>query len=182
MRDNMPVPMASKYTDLAERSTPCGRVRLLLAASWMLFVLSMGAPLVAQDPPPADLSGTWKLNISRSTPPARFHITKETIVITYSGQTIRIHYKNFGTSTYVADGKARDDFRATGSHDSWKAEWQGGALMVEEIHYWFQSDGEKWDIPPDDKKTYWRLSADGQTLLRETDNPKGVLLYEKVGK
>lgn len=174
--------MAHKYTHRVFAVTASAQALTLALA----LILTLAAVAFAQNPPasnapPPDLTGTWKLNIARSKPPKNFHIKHETITITCSGQKIKMRYEGRGVSTYIADGKERSDLQWSGVPVSYKVEWQGNALMIEEILQNTFPDHPDFHPPPDDKKTYWRVSADGQTLLRETDDPKGFLLYEKVG-
>jgi hypothetical protein len=156
--------------------------RLVLGALSLVFVLSAARTSFAQNSVPPDLSGTWKLNIAKSTPPKTFNLKKETIVITCSGQKIEIRYARWSSNSYIADGKERPQQGTPASQFGQKAEWHGAVLMTEDIRYRNIVGNPDFKLPPDDQKTYWRLSEDGQTLTREQDDPKGVLIYERVEK
>jgi hypothetical protein len=46
--------------------------RLVLGASLLVSVFSAGVTISAQNSAASDLSGTWKLNMAKSTPPKHF--------------------------------------------------------------------------------------------------------------
>ncbi|HEY0702225.1 MAG TPA: hypothetical protein VGD60_05605 [Candidatus Acidoferrales bacterium] len=158
------------------------KIPLLLAATLLALVFPPRPSVRAQNSATPDLSGTWKLNLARSTPPKNFNLKKETIVITCSGQKVEFRYGRWTSDAYTTDGKERPAQGTPASVFGERAEWQGGVLMTERIQYTTLPDHPDFKLPPDDKKTYWLLSDDRQTLLRKTDDPKGVLLYERVAK
>jgi hypothetical protein len=156
--------------------------RLVLGASLLVIVFSAGVTISAQNSAAPDLSGTWKLNIAKSTPPKTFILKEETIVISCSGQKIEFRFGRWTSDTYIADGKERPRQGVPASTFGEKAEWQGAVLVTERIWYPTFPDHSDFKLRPDDNKTYWRLSDERRTLLRETEDPKRVLLYERIGK
>jgi len=105
------------------------------------FVLAVAFSALAQTAAAPDFSGTWVLNIAKSTLLKDSTIKSETIVIDNKKLAIVFHYKTDGkksTETYTPDGKKRvtkdvlwkhglnnnmnlDSALAAMSHDAWPA-------------------------------------------------------------
>ena len=80
------------------------RVRAL----FILFVVGLAAPALAQKPAPPDLSGTWVLNTSKSKLPKNSVPDPETLVITCAGDHIEFAISSAGkqhVTAWTANGK-----------------------------------------------------------------------------
>ncbi|HXX43323.1 MAG TPA: hypothetical protein VEJ38_01245 [Candidatus Acidoferrales bacterium] len=160
------------------------RSSLAFVALVALTVVFAGA-LSAQESSPADLVGTWVLNLTKSKPDKRFPITSQTLVITYSGQTIQFDYTTDGkplSFTYIVDGKEHTTpmpapppppngtkqppnpmFRDAQNIE--KAQWKKGAL---EITVLSQMGPTGYSVTSTFLSEHWTLSSDGKTLTEKT--------------
>jgi hypothetical protein len=147
------------------------------------LLLSIGTVVLrAQKSTPADLSGTWKLNLEKSKLPKGTKIQSQTLVITTSGVSIQIHYSTDGREsieTYITDGKERIIREVQGGEAISKAYWKGSALTTE--------TGARLRIPDQPlfngsdlihSKERWKLSSDGRSLTVESDDPKRISIYD----
>jgi len=147
-----------------------------------LFLLLLATPLAAQSSSPPDLSGTWVLNIAKSTLAKDSTIKSETIVVDNKKGAIVFHYKTDGkksTETYTPDGQNRVVRDKSSGQLISKAYWQESALVIESVlqikipNVTVSVSGLK---PVVDK---WSLSPDGRTFSHDEDGGKEVFVYDK---
>ena len=146
------------------------------------FLLAVAVSLAAQNTPTPDFTGTWSLNLAKSSLAKDSTLKSETIEIANKKSSIVFHYKTDGkksAETYTADGQYRV-VRDLGSGQlTSRASWQGSALVIESVlqikipNVRVSVSGLK---PVVDK---WTLSPDGRTLTHETDDPKETHVYDK---
>jgi hypothetical protein len=147
-----------------------------------IFLLVLAMPVAAQNTPTPDFTGTWVLNLAKSSLAKDSTLKSETIEIANKKSSIVFHYKTDGkksVDTYTPDGQYRV-VRDLGSGQlTSRASWQGSALIVESIlqikipNVTVNVSGLK---PVVDK---WTLSPDGRTLTRQADDEKEVFVYDK---
>jgi hypothetical protein len=147
----------------------------------VLFVV-FAASLAAQSASTPDFSGTWAINIAKSTLAKDSTLKSETIEISNKKSNIVFHYKTNGkksTETYTPDGQNRVTQDLGSSQLISKASWQGPALVVESVleikipSVTVSVSGLK---PVVDK---WTLTPDGRTLTHESDGGKEERVYDK---
>jgi hypothetical protein len=149
-------------------------VRLLLIP--VSLVLAAGFCAQAQDSKLSNLSGTWELNLGKSTLEEHSFIVSSTLVIACSGRTIQIdntiNGKKYPPWIYTTDGKKHFFAALPGGDEVAKAKWEKSVLVTRLI-------GRKAE-PPFDFTDRWSVSTDGRTL---TQSSKGRLeqtfVYDK---
>jgi hypothetical protein len=152
-------------------------VRQLLIT--ITVVIAMTFAVLAQSTANPDFSGTWVLNIVKSTLAKDTTIKSESIVIDYKKSTIVFHYKTDGkksTETYTPDGQrhvARD--MSSGQLIS-KASWQNSVLVIEST---LETNVPNVVVTVKPDVDTWTLAKDGRTLAHETDNTKEIFVYDK---
>jgi hypothetical protein len=151
--------------------------RCLLAVLLAVFAL----PLLAQNSATPDFTGTWVLNLAKST--LGDDTTKsETLEIANKKSTIVFHYKRDGkksTDTYTPDGQDRVVQNMSSGQLISRARWQGMTLVIEstlKINMPNATLIYKGGRPITDT---WTLSADGRTLTLQPNDPKEVFVYDK---
>ena len=146
------------------------------------IVLAVTFSALAQTAVTPDFSGTWVLNVSKSTLAKDSTIKSETIVIAYKKSAIIFHYKTDGkksTETYTPDGQKRVAKNMSSGQLISKASWQDSVLVIESTleikipNVVVNVSGLK---PVIDR---WTLAADGRTLTHETYDPKELSVYDK---
>jgi hypothetical protein len=144
------------------------------------FLLAVAVPLAAQNISPPDFSGTWVLNIAKSTLAKDSTLKSETIEIANKKSSVVFHYKTDGkksAETYTADGQYRV-VRDLGSGQlTSRASWQGSALIIESILQIKIPNITVTGVKPVVDK--WMLSPDGRGLTHEADDGKEVFVYDK---
>jgi len=146
------------------------------------LVLAVTFSALAQTAVTPDFSGTWVLNVSKSTLAKDSAIKSETIVIAYKKSKIIFHYKTDGkksTETYTPDGQKRVAKDLSSGQLISKASWQGSALVIEstlEIKIPNVVVNVSGLEPVIDR---WTLAADGRTLTHESYDPKELYVYDK---
>ena len=147
-----------------------------------IFLLVLAMPVAAQNTPTPDFTGTWVLNLAKSTLPKDSTLKSETIEIANKKSSVVFHYKTDGkksTETYMPDGQNRVTQDLGSSQLISKARWYGGALIIESVlqikipNVTVNVSGLK---PVVDR---WSLAPDGRTLTHEADDPKEVHVYDK---
>jgi len=129
-----------------------------------------------------DFSGTWVLNIAKSTLPKDSTIKSGTIVIENKKSAIVFHYKTDGkksTETYTPDGKKRVSVNTSSGQLNSSASWHDSVLVIEST----------LDIKIPDATVVvtglkpvidtWTLTAEGRTLTHDADDHKEIYVYEK---
>ena len=153
--------------------------QLLLTIS---LVLAVVFSVLAQTTAPPDISGTWVLNVAKSTLPKDGAIKSQTIVIENKKSAIVFHYKTDGkksTETYTPDGKKRVSLEMSSGQLTSSASWHDSVLVIESTldikvpNATVVVTGLKPVIDT------WTLAADGRTLTHEADDHKEIYVYEK---
>jgi len=108
--------------------------KLIVSLLIVLGVAGIAGRARAQNAAP-DFTGTWALDLTKSKPDKRFPIKEQTIVITYTNQTIQFAYTTDGKPlplSYVVDGKERTmpNPMFPKSDNFIKAEWKKSALDI----------------------------------------------------
>lgn len=148
----------------------------------MTLILAAVFSALAQGAAPPDFSGTWVLNLAKSTLAKDNTVKSETIAVDYKKSKIVFHYKTDGkksTETYVPDGQPRvvDDM-PTGQLIS-KASWRDSALVIEST---LQVKIPNVTVSVTGLKPVvdtWTVAADGRTLTHERPDSKEILVYDK---
>jgi hypothetical protein len=150
-------------------------MRQLLVATTLVLAVMFSA--LAQTTAVPDFSGTWVLNVAKSTLPRDSTIKSQTIVIENKKSEIIFRYKTDGkklTETYTPDGKKRVSGQLTSS-----ASWHDSVLVIESTldikvpNATVVVTGLKPVIDT------WALAADSRTLTHDADDHKEIYVYEK---
>jgi hypothetical protein len=150
-------------------------MRQLLVAITLVLAVMFSA--LAQTTAVPDFSGTWVLNVAKSTLPRDSTIKSQTIVIENKKSEIIFRYKTDGkklTETYTPDGKKRVSGQLTSS-----ASWHDSVLVIESTldikvpNATVVVTGLKPVIDT------WALAADSRTLTHDADDHKEIYVYEK---
>ena len=99
----------------------------LLIIIMLVFAVTLSA--LAQTAAAPDFSGSWVLNVTKSTLAKDSTVKSQTIVIESKKSAIVFHYKIDGkksTETYTPDGKKRTSDQLTSS-----AKWRDSVLVIE---------------------------------------------------
>ena len=129
-----------------------------------------------------DLSGTWVLNLSKSTLPKESTIKSRTIVIENKKSAIVFHYKTDGkksTETYTPDGKKRVSVNMSSGQLNSSASWHDSVLVIESTldikipNATVIVTGLKPVIDT------WTVTDEGRTLTNDADDHKEIYVYEK---
>ena len=152
--------------------------QLLITITLVIAVMSVFA--TAAEAP--DFSGTWVLNVAKSTLPKDSTIKSRTIVIENKKSAIVLHYKTDGkksTETYTPDGKKRASVNMSSGQLNSSASWHDSALVIESTldikipNATVVVTGLKPVIDT------WTLTAEGRTLTNDADDHKEIYVYEK---
>lgn len=155
-------------------------MRSLLPA--ILSLLALASPALAQNSAPADFSGTWVLNTSKSTLAKDSKIKAETLWVENKKGAIVFHFKTDGkksTQSYTPDGVSRKTQDLPGVLVVSKAMWQGSTLVIVSVLRFKIPNGVTsypGMRPIVDK---WSLARDGQTLSWDANNDGEFRVYDK---
>lgn len=148
-------------------------ITLVLAVMFSEFATAAPAP---------DFSGTWVLNLAKSTLSKDNTIKSQTIVIDNKKSAIVFHYKTDGkksTETYTPDGKKRVSLNMSSGQLTSAANWNDSVLVIESMldikipNATVVVTGLKPVIDT------WTLSADGRTLTHDSADHTEIYVYEK---
>ena len=148
-------------------------ITLVIAVMFSVFATAAETP---------DFSGTWVLNVAKSTLPKDSTIKSRTIVIENKKSAIVCHYKTDGkksTETYTPDGKKRVSMNMSSGQLNSSASWRDSVLVVESTldikipNATVVVTGLKPVIDT------WTLTAEGRTLTHDADDHKEIYVYEK---
>ena len=152
--------------------------QLLITITLVIAVMSVFA--TAAEAP--DFSGTWVLNVAKSTLPKDGTIKSRTIVIENKKSAIVFHYKTDGkksTETYTPDGKKRVSVNTSSGQLNSSASWHDSVLVIESTLD-IKVPGATVVVtglkPVIDT---WTLTAEGRTLTNDADDHKEIYVYEK---
>jgi len=147
----------------------------------LLLSIALGAALCSTAFPQTatpDLSGTWKLNLAKSTLPKNSPAQPYTLTITTEGSKIQFRYSadpkdKVVTYIAVADGKDHSEFEGT-PNARVKAKWKKSVLVIDTVIG--LSNG--FEIMHVTRR--WSLSSDAHTLTEESDaKTKELHVYDK---
>jgi len=139
-------------------------------------------PVFATAAETPDFSGTWVLNVAKSTLAKDSTIKSRTIVIENKKSAIVFHYKTDGkksTETYTPDGKKRVSVNMSSDQLNSSASWHDSVLVIESTldikipNATVVVTGLKPVIDT------WTLSAEGRTLTNDAADHKEIYVYEK---
>ena len=148
-------------------------ITLVLAVMFSALAQTIAAP---------DFSGTWVLNVAKSTLPKDSTIKSRTIIIENKKSAIVFHYKTDGkksTETYTPDGKKRVSVNMSSGQLNSSASWHDSVLVIESTldikipNATVVVTGLKPVIDT------WTLTAEGRTLTNDADDHKEIYVYEK---
>ena len=148
-------------------------IPMVIAVMFSLFATATEAP---------DFSGTWVLNLAKSTLPKESTIKSRTIVIENKKSAIVFHYKTDGkksTETYTPDGKKRVSVNMSSGQLNSSASWQDSVLVIESTldikipNATVIVTGLKPVIDT------WTVTDEGRTLTNDADEHKEIYVYEK---
>lgn len=129
-----------------------------------------------------DLSGTWVLNVAKSTLPKDSTIKSQTIIIDNKKSAIAFHYKTDGkksTETYTPDGKKRVSLNMSSGQLTSSANWKDSVLVIESTLDIKVPNATVVVTGLKPVVDTWTLSADGRTLTHDADDHKEIYVYEK---
>ena len=148
----------------------------------LTLILAVVFAEFAQAAPVPDFSGTWVLNVAKSTLTKDTAIKSQTIVIENKKSAIVFHYKTDGkksTETYTPDGKKRVSMNMSSGQLTSSANWKDSALVIESTldikipNATVVVTGLKPVVDT------WTLSADGRTLTHDSADHTEIYVYEK---
>ena len=151
--------------------------RLLLMLT-LTFTLALSAALassaLAQTAATPDLSGTWKLNLSKST--LKSKLQPETITITTDGDKIQFHHSGQPKDrleTFIADGEEHPlgIWTETAPPRFVKTTWDKSTLVIEFINH-----GPNATFNAVQR---WSLSSDRKSLTMQLPAPNLSYVYDK---
>src|SRR5262249_47254574 len=140
----------------------------LLATTTLVLVATFSA--LAQTRSAPDFSGTWVLNVTKSTLEKGNAIKSQTVLIEHKKSAIVFRYKTDGkksTETYTPDGEKRVSLKMSSGQLISSASWDDSALVIESTldikvpNATVIVTGLK---PVIDR---WTLAADGRTLTHD---------------
>jgi hypothetical protein len=146
------------------------------------LVLAVALSVRAQTTAPPDFSGSWVLNMAKSTLAKDSTLKSQTIVIENKKSAIVFHYKTDGkksTESFTPDGKKHVAVNMSSGQLTSSASWHDSVLVIESTldikvpNATVVVTGLKPIIDT------WTLAADGRTLTHETDGHKEIYVYEK---
>jgi hypothetical protein len=148
-------------------------ITLVIAVMFSVFATAADAP---------DFSGTWVLNVAKSTLPKDGTIKSRTIVIENKKSAIVFHYKTDGkksTETYTPDGKKRVSVNTSSGQLNSSASWHDSVLVIESTLD-IKVPGATVVVtglkPVIDT---WTLTAEGRTLTHDAADHTEIYVYEK---
>ncbi len=164
-------------------SPPKGRATIIrkLLVTITLFLAVMFLALGRTTAAP-DFSGTWVLNIAKSTLPKDSTTKSQTIVIENKKSAIVFRYKTDGKKSeesYTPDGKKRVTEKMASGELTSIASWHGSVLVIESTldikvpNVTVVVTGLKPVVDT------WTLAADGRTLTNDANDHKEIYIYEK---
>lgn len=154
-------------------------MRLLTTIALVLIVV---LPAVAQTSVPPDFSGTWVLNVTRSTLAKDSTIKSQTIAIGQKKSVIVFHYKTDGkksTETYTTDGIKRASVNLSSGQLTSSANWHNSTLVIESTLDIKIPNATVIVTGLKPVVDSWTLAADGRTLTHDANDHKELYVYDK---
>jgi hypothetical protein len=144
---------------------------LILAAVFSVFAQTAATP---------DFSGTWALNVAKSTLPKDSMVKSSTLAIENKKGSVVMHFKTDGkksTETYTPDGQKHVSASVGKSQLMSVANWRDSKLVIESTLDLGIPNMVVTGLKP--IVDTWSLSADGRTLTHEADDHKETYIYDK---
>jgi hypothetical protein len=160
-------------------------VRTSLLLPLALILLNVPPTMSAQGSGTPDLSGTWKMNASKSKLPKASKTGSQILVIKQDGLQIEFHFDIDGkqsVNSYTADKqeKVLREVPQAGSKIVAKAYWKG-ATLITETKAVFSMSSPLGSSEMMNTKDSWTVSADGLVLTEKSqwEDGESLTLYEK---
>jgi hypothetical protein len=160
-------------------------IRRVWGFTLILFPLFWLTPLSAQSAGDPDLSGTWRMNSTKSKLPKASKAGSQTIVIKQNGLAIEFHHDVDGKQSvenFTADKKEKlvREVPEAGSKIVVKAYWKGRTFITESKAV-FSMSSPLGAHEMMDTKDSWTISSDGLVLTEKTqwDNGQSETVYDK---
>jgi hypothetical protein len=154
-------------------------MRQFLITITLVIAVMSGFATAAEAP---DFSGTWVLNVAKSTLPKDSTTKSETIVIENKKSAIVFHYKTDGkksTETYTPDGKKRVSVNMSSGQLNSSASWHDSVLVIESTLDIKVPNATVVVTGLKPVVDTWTLTAEGRTLTHDADDHKEIYVYEK---
>src|SRR4051812_42781211 len=140
-------------------------------ACMLLMTGALCAPLAAQSPVPAELSGTWKLNRDKSDlqDDYRYAVSRDEQSLTIDQRETEVRmtrrYASADANSVIyTDGRGTSNRDTNGETIKSTTKWEGKKLISRyAIHRSFQGNSETADVIDE-----WTVSSDGKTLTLKT--------------
>jgi hypothetical protein len=148
-------------------------ITLLIAVMFSVFARAAEA---------RDFSGTWVLNVAKSTLPKDSTIKSRAIVIENKKSAIVFHYKTDGkksTETYTPDGKKRVSVNMSSGQLNSSASWQDSVLVIESTLDIKIPNATVIVTGLQPVIDTWTVTDEGRTLTNDADDHKEIYVYEK---
>jgi hypothetical protein len=139
-------------------------------------------PARAQTSSVPDFSGTWVLNLTKSTLAQDSVIKSQTVAIDNKKSAIVFHYTTHGkksTEMYTPDGKKQVSVTSSSSQLTSSASWRDSKLVIESTldikvpNVTVVVTGLKPIVD------IWSLAGDGRTLTHDANDHKEIYIYER---
>ena len=148
-------------------------IMVLIPVMFSVFATAAEAP---------DFSGTWVLNVAKSTLPKDSTIKSRAIVIENKKSAIIFHYKTDGkksTETYTPDGKKRVSVNMSSGQLNSSASWHDSVLVIESTLDIKIPKATVIVTGLNPVIDTWTLTAEGRILTQDADDHKEIYVYEK---
>jgi flagellar hook assembly protein FlgD len=153
-------------------------MRALIGTTVLIFVAMFS--VLAQTPATPDFSGTWVLNVAKSTLSKDSTVKSSTLAIENKKGSVAMRFKTDGkksTETYTPDGQKHVSATVGKSQLMSVANWRDGKLVIESTLDLGIPNIVVTGLKP--IVDTWALSADGRTLTHDADDHKETYVYEK---
>ena len=153
-------------------------MRALIGTTVLIFLAMFF--VLAQTPATPDFSGTWVLNVAKSTLMKDSTVKSQTLTIENKKGTIVMHYKIDGkksTETYKPDGQKHSAYTEGKSQLIAVTDWRDGKLVIESTLDLGIPNMVVTGLKP--IVDTWSLSSDGRVLTNDADDHKETYIYDK---
>ena len=155
---------------------------MLKIAVTIILVFALMVSASAQTSVTPDLSGTWVLNIAKSSLAKETAIKTQAVMIESKKSEIVFHYKTDGkksTETYTPDGKKRVSVNMSLGQLNSVASWRDSVLVVESTLDIKVPNATVVVTGLKPVVDTWTLSSDGRTLTHDANDHKEIYVFEK---
>jgi len=160
-------------------------MRTSVLSALALILLLRPATMWTQNTGGPNLSGTWRMNASKSKLPKSSKTGSQTLVIKQDGVQIEFHFDVDGKqslNSYAADKKEKvlREVPEAGSKIMAKAYWKGATLITEtKVVFSRSSSLGSWEMMR--TKDSWSISSDGLVLTERSqwEDGQSQTVYDK---